>query len=229
VTGPEGRASQDRSWILILVAAVALTIFYYATRADVIGVSAGTRGWTPMTARSLPYWAHFVGAAFLLGVGPVLAARLALGVRAADLGLGLGNVRMGGGLLAVGGPLAVVAGAIAAATPVMSAVYPLDPGAARASFARYAPLEFLYYGAWEVLFRGVLLFGLRERVGAAGANALQTALSVLAHFGRPWNETVAAIPAGLLFGAVDLKVGSVWYVAVIHWMVGVSMEWFILR
>ena len=42
------------------------------------------------------------------------------------------------------------------------------------------------------------------------------------------NETLAAAPAGLIFGAVDLKVGSIWYVALLHWVVGVSMDWFIL-
>jgi membrane protease YdiL (CAAX protease family) len=51
---------------------------------------------------------------------------------------------------------------------------------------------------------------------------------VVAHFGRAFDETLAALPAGLLFGWVDLQVGSVWYIAVIHWVVGVSLDWFIL-
>jgi len=79
-----------------------------------------------------------------------------------------------------------------------------------------------------VLFRGVLLFGLRPRLGAGAANLVQTALSVTAHFGRAVNETFAAAPAGIVFGAIDLNVGSIWYVALLHWLVGVSMDWFIL-
>lgn len=229
MTAPWGRATADRSWLLILLSAVGLTAFYYVTRLDAIGVFSATRGWTTMARGALTAWEHFAASALLLGLMPALVARFALRVRPADLGLGLGKIKIGAGLLAVGVPIAVVAGALAAATPAMRAVYPLDPLAARASFAAYASLEFLYYGAWEVLFRGVLLFGLRSRLGDGTANALQTALSVLAHFGRPWSETVAAIPAGLLFGAADLKVGSIWYVAVIHWVVGVSMDWFLVH
>lgn len=74
----------------------------------------------------------------------------------------------------------------------------------------------------------MLLFGLKGRIGAGPANALQTALSVVAHFGRPLTETFAAVPAGLLFGWVGLRVRSIWYIAIIHWLVGVSLDWFIL-
>ena len=78
------------------------------------------------------------------------------------------------------------------------------------------------------MFRGVILFGLRKHVGGATANAIQTALSVLAHFGRPFEETLSAIPAGLVFGAIDLRVGSIWYVAIIHWVVGVALDWWVV-
>jgi membrane protease YdiL (CAAX protease family) len=141
----------------------------------------------------------------------------------------LGNVRAGLILVAAGTPLAILAGAIGAASPAMRAVYPLFPSAAGAGFAGYAAMQFLYFGAWEVLFRGVLLFGLRPKLGDTTANVLQTALSVTAHFGRAINETAAALPAGLVFGWVDLRVGSIWYVAILHWIVGVSMDWFLLH
>lgn len=113
----------------------------------------------------------------------------------------------------------------------MRAVYPLDAGvtAELRSFVPYALLQFLYYGAWEVLFRGVLLFGLVETMGGRAANLSQTALSVTAHFGRALGETLAALPAGFIFGLVTLRVRSIWYIAIIHWTVGVSQDWFILQ
>ena len=161
---------------------------------------------------------------------PVLAARRVTGLTLRDLGLGLGAWRVGLAWLAVGVPLAILAGRIAALAPAMRAVYPLDPTltADPRVFARYAALQFLYFGSWEVLFRGVLLFGLRAPFGAASSNVVQTALSVTAHFGRALNETLAAVPAGVVFGAIDLRVGSIWYVALLHWIVGVTMDWFIL-
>lgn len=228
VTPRTEEPAAERSWLLIVVAAVVLTAFYYLTRTDVIGVSSAGRSWTPMTRGPLSSWQHFAASAVLLGIVPVAAAR-AVGLRPRDLGLGFGHARAGLVLLAVGLPLAALAGWIGSAAPAMRAVYPLDSTAAKANFPAYAALQFLYFGAWEVLFRGVLLFGLRSRFGDRGALAVQTALSVTAHFGRALSETAAAIPAGLVFGLVDLKIGSIWYIAVIHWAVGVSQDYFIIR
>lgn len=225
-TAPPSRHSAE---LLILTATAALGSFYYLARADTIGVLSPTHGWVPMTASALASEWHFALSALLLGVVPLVLARRATGLSLAQLGLGLGNARAGLLLLAAGIPLAVTAGAIAAASPAMRVVYPLDPVRANAGFAAYATIQLLYFGAWELLFRGVLLFGLRPRLGGSAANVLQTALSVTAHFGRAINETAAALPAGLLFGLVDLRIGSIWYITIIHWTTGVSMDWFILH
>jgi membrane protease YdiL (CAAX protease family) len=214
---------------LVIAATCALLAFFYAGRADMIGVSSATRGWAAMTLRALPLAVHFVTAALLLAAVPVTIARVATGLSLKELGLGLGNVRAGLLLLIFGAPLAILAGAIGAASPAMREVYPLFPGVAHRGFVGYALLQFLYFGSWEVLFRGVLLFGLRRKLGDGTSNVLQTALSVTAHFGRAINETGAALPASFVFGWVDLKLGSIWYVAILHWLVGVSMDWFILH
>lgn len=216
----------DRSPVLLLVATAVLLVFQYAARADTLGVFSPLRGWAPMTAPPLPPVLHFGAAALLLGVVPVFAARR-LGIPLRELGLGIGRWRAGLLLLALGAPIAVLAGHVASGSAAMRAVYPLDPALAR-SFPSHAAAQFFYFGAWEVLFRGVLLFGLRARTGDAPANFIQTALSVTAHFGRAINETFAAFPAGLLFGWVDLRLRSIWYVAALHWLVGVSMDAFIL-
>jgi len=215
---------------LLIVATLALVAFYYLARADAVGVYSGPRGWFVLTAAPLAPPLHFAVAALLLAGIPVLAARRLTGLTLRDLGLGLGAWRVGLAWLAVGVPLAILAGRIAALAPAMRAVYPLDPTltADPRVFARYAALQFLYFGSWEVLFRGVLLFGLRAPFGAASSNVVQTALSVTAHFGRALNETLAAVPAGVVFGAIGLRVGSIWYVALLHWIVGVTMDWFIL-
>ena len=215
--------------LLVLAATCALLAFYYLGRADVIGVSSATRGWAAMTLRALPGAAYWAAAAVVLAVAPVVAARRLTGLSLSQLGLGLGNVRAGLILLAAGAPLAILAGALGAASPAMRAVYPLFPGAAHHGVAIYAVLQFLYFGAWEVLFRGVVLCGLRRDLGNGSANALQTALSVTAHFGRAINEAASALPAGLVFGWVDLKLGSIWYIAILHWLAGVSVDWFILH
>jgi membrane protease YdiL (CAAX protease family) len=218
-----------RPEILVLVATAALLTFYYVGRADTIGVFSGSRGWTAMTLTPLRSPLHYALSAVLLGAIPLLVALRLSGATLSQLGLGLGEWRRGLPLLAVGIPLAVFAGWIASREPAMRAVYPLDPSLARSNFPAYAALQMLYIGAWEMLFRGVLLFGLRGIWTEHGANAIQTSLSVVAHFGRAINETLSAFPAGFVFGWFSLRVGSIWYVAVVHWMVGISMEWFIIR
>lgn len=223
------RFTRHRTELLVLLSVAMLIAFYYLARADTIGVTQAGRSWSPMTAPALPAGLHFGASLVLLAVIPALAARHLTGLSFTQLGLGLGHVRAGLLVLAAGIPLAVAAGAIGAGSPALRAVYPLYPLRAEAGFVGYALTQLLYFAAWEVLFRGVLLFGLRPRLGGTTANSVQTALSVTAHFGRAINETAAAFPAGLLFGWIDLRLGSIWYVAIIHWVVGVSMDWFIVH
>jgi uncharacterized protein len=220
-----------RTELVLIIATGALGAFYYLTRADGVGAYTTARGWTLLSAPPVPAAAHFVLAALVLGMIPALAGRQLLRMSWRELGLGLGDRRAGLAILAVAVPLALVAGYVGSQAPAMRAVYPLDPSVTgtAADFVPYALTEFLYYGAWEVLFRGVLLFGLARSVGAPMAVTLTMTLSVLAHFGRPMNETFAAIPGGILFAMIALRTRSIWYVAIPHWLMAVSMEWMILH
>jgi membrane protease YdiL (CAAX protease family) len=219
-----------RASLVIVTAVVALMAMYYFARPDTIGVFSPLRGWRPMTPGSRPPLVHFAASAMLLGLVPVLVARWIGGFSLRELGLGFGNWRRGLVWVGIGVPLAIVAGKMGAGQAAMRAVYPLDPMLAPTlkAFLPYAASAFLYYGAWEVLFRGVLLFGLATRFGPTNANVTQSALACTAHFGRAINETFAALPGSMLFGIVTLTTRSIWYGALIHWTVGMSTEWFAL-
>lgn len=229
-TVPWSLRQEHRAVLVLVTAVLALTGLYYFARPDVIGVFSPLRGWRPMTPGIRSPVLHYVLSALLLAVLPVVVVRRFGHLTLRQLGLGLGTWRQGLAWLAVGLPLAALGGRLAAAQPAMRLVYPLDPSlsAAPGAFLPYAASAFLYYGAWEVLFRGVLLFGLATRFGPANANVTQSALAVTAHFGRALNETVSALPGSLLFGWVTLRTGSVWYAALIHWTLGMSMEWWIV-
>ncbi|HXF96018.1 MAG TPA: CPBP family intramembrane glutamic endopeptidase [Gemmatimonadales bacterium] len=234
-SGPPCRGARDRGAsapsFLVLLCTACLVGVYYALRADVIGVYSPSRGWVPMTYPPLDVARHCMAAVLVLGIAPVAAARLSTGFSLGELGLGLGRGREGARWLAVGLPLAVLAGWVGSHSAALRAVYPLDAGldADPGRFLPYALVQLGYFASWEVLFRGVLLFALRPRTGAGLANALQTALSVTAHFGRALDETGAALGAGVVFGWVAMRTGSVWYGAVIHWVVGVSQDWFVVN
>ena len=209
---------------------VALTLFYYGTRSDIIGVGSDKGGWSAMTGATLSPGAHYLVSGILLGLVPLVCVRVLSRLGWLEMGLGLGRVRRGLVWLGIGIPVAILAGWVSSGNPSLRAVYPIDraltplPGA----FAMHAMGQLIYYVGWELLFRGILLGSLTKRFGFANANLIQTALSAVAHFGRPFPETFAAIPAGLAFGGVARATGSIWYVVVIHWVVGMAQDWFII-
>jgi membrane protease YdiL (CAAX protease family) len=214
---------------LVTLAALSLTMFNYWMRADQIASRPAGGSWVSLGGAPLPASVHWLAAGLLLGALPLLGAKLG-GLRANDVGLGRGRSRAAVTWTAIGVPVAILAGRLAAADPAFQAVYPLDRNlsATPASFLPHAGFLFIYYAGWELLFRGVLLLGLRERLGDGPANALQTALSVTAHFARPFGETLSAIPAGLAFGAITLRTRTIWPVVMIHWAVGTAMDWFLV-
>ncbi len=166
----------------------------------------------------------------LLGIIP-FALATAFGLRHSDLGLGWGNARLGVAIVAIGTPLAVIGGYVGAQNPEIRQAYPLDPTVttAAAVFAIHALLYLLYYVGFDFFFRGFLLFGLLPRFGPRASNLFQAGLATLVHVGKPTAELIAAFPASLLFGYVTLRTGSIWYAVLGHWIVGVAMDWVILR
>lgn len=224
------RARRHEVEVILLTATTILLAFYYLARADAVGTRHPYGAWWPVSGPPLPTPLHYAISAVLLAVIPLAIARWGLGLSPRELGLGLGRWREGLAWLGVGLAVAVVAGRLGANSSAMRAVYPLAPGLRPGVrvFVPHALRGFLYFGAWEVFFRGFVLMGLRSRIGDGSANAVQTALSVLAHLGRPLTETLSALPAGLLFGWVDLRVRSVWYIALVHWTVGMAVDWFLV-
>ena len=69
--------------------------------------------------------------------------------------------------------------------------------------------------AWEFLYRGFLLFGLRERFGE-GSIFLQMIPFVILHFGKPEVETISTLLTGVLFGYVAYRGRSYWPAFIIH-------------
>jgi len=115
------------AWI-ILVAMIALTQFYYWTRADIIGVTTAGRTWVEMTRQPISMLGHNLAAGLILGLIPLLCARGLCGMGFRDLGLGIGRPKMGLIWLAVGIPVAILVSKLTSSQPEFRAVYPLDAG-----------------------------------------------------------------------------------------------------
>ncbi len=117
--------------------------------------------------------------------------------------------------------LALPAVALAARRPDFTEHYP-PIRSARWPAGRVA-LNALTWGAYlvayELFFRGLLLFGLAARLDPWSAIALTTLIYVLAHLHKPGRETAGTLPMGVVFAAVTLWSGSIWAAVLGHWVI----------
>src|SRR5262249_41895694 len=145
-----------------------------------------------------PVLIHFATSFLLLGLPALIAMRALLKRPLADFGLALGEVsawwRPALLTYLIFSLPSVVGGSGLAC---VGAEYPLAKAAA-SSFGvlgAYGLAYGVYYVAWEIHFRGFILFGLAKKLGPWPAIFCQTVPSVLIHFGKPPGETFAAIVA----------------------------------
>lgn len=108
--------------------------------------------------------------------------------------------------------------------------YPLVPLAGKniGWFFLWALIYLVYYIGWEFLFRGFMQIGLKPVLGAFYSICVQTVPSTIIHFGKPEGETVTAIFAGIIFGAVALRTRSIFWPLLAHFYTGMANDIFCL-
>jgi membrane protease YdiL (CAAX protease family) len=147
-----------------------------------------------------------------------------------EAGLSLGNWGRGLAVCAAGAPLAVLSGFIGSRNIELRRFYPYSKIACRTA-GRFLTFEaaylFLYYTAWEFLYRGILFFPLIPSIGLVPALAIQTIISTLHHAGHPQSEILASLAAGFIFGLVAYFTGSFVYPIFLHALTGISTDTFI--
>ncbi len=80
----------------------------------------------------------------------------------------------------------------------------------------------VYMFSWEFIFRGFMLFGLKDRFGSL-AILIQAIPFAIMHLGKPELETLSTIFGGAAFGYIDLESRSVLPSVVIHWAIYLMM------
>jgi membrane protease YdiL (CAAX protease family) len=80
--------------------------------------------------------------------------------------------------------------------------------------------------SWEFLFRGFLLFGLKEKLKESSI-LVQMIPFVLLHFGKPEIETISTILTGIYFGYVAYRGNSYWPAFIIHLFINISFIIFV--
>lgn len=213
------RVDQTRIWFLVFAMLVTQAGFWYmATPGPVI---LGFAIQDPIAAGSAVGWSLV----FLLLV-PALIYRLVVG-RLDTAGLRWGNVSFG--LAAVLG-LSVIAVPIIALSsndPGLAATYPwpgLWAGQGPINLVLWAATYFLYYLAFEAFYRGFVLNTAARYMSISSALWLQAILATLIHLGKPLPELLAAAPASLLFGVLAVRSRSILYPALLHLVIGLTLD-----
>lgn len=164
---------------------------------------------------------HPIGPAWLssflyYGVFPLLVIMVILRKNPLDFGLRWGNARMWGYYVLI---ICVIAGIILFASSFDNGLQNYYSTVGFNVFT-YALTQVLTLGAQEYLYRGYLIFGLKEKFGE-GAILLQMIPFVILHFGKVEIETISTIITGILFGWVVYRGKSFWPAFFIHLFINV--------
>jgi len=173
----------------------------------------------------------FLCSVVLLFLVPLILIKFVLKGKISDYGLKKGDFKFGMTSFIILLPIIALALLLPSSKmPQFKAEYPLYALAGK-TFSwvlLYEIMYGLYYIGFEFFFRGFMLFGLKDRLGEWNAILIQTIPSVLIHIGKPEGEIFASIFSGILFGAMVLKSKSIYYIFLLHWLIGVSLDLLIL-
>jgi len=111
------------------------------------------------------------------------------------------------------------------ATPEFSEKYPhlLSTRNNWADFFIYETGMLLYMLSWEFIWRGFMLFGLKEKFGYYSV-LIQMIPFVILHNGKPMPETFGAIAGGIALGILAYRTNSVFYCVITHMSVMFSID-----
>lgn len=166
---------------------------------------------------------------FLVGI-PLLWLRLHK-IDLNNLGVSFGDLRFG--LLTVLG-ISIVAIPIlffATQSHDLQLTYPWSgewAGKTLAKLFLWMALYSIYYLSYEFFYRGFILKAGEKFFTPQLCMYLQVLFSVMIHLGKPLPETLAAVPAGFLFGWLAIKTKSLIYPVLLHLIIGAATDSFSL-
>jgi len=173
----------------------------------------------------IEYLFWFVGDFFTYFVLAILIIKFILREKLGNYGLTFGDSKAGlkysSIFLIVMFPLVWIASSM----PDFTSKYPhlLSTRTNWEKFFIYESGMLLYMFGWEFIWRGFLLFGLKEKFGFY-AVFIQMIPFVILHNGKPALETFGAILGGLALGVLAYRTNSFYYCVITHMGVMFSID-----
>ncbi|MBN2070373.1 MAG: CPBP family intramembrane metalloprotease [Candidatus Krumholzibacteriota bacterium] len=164
-----------------------------------------------ISSRFLPTSPEIPGTLSYYVILPLLVIILILRKNPLDFGLRIGLWRIWLPHVAIACALAVLLAVTASRIPAFRGFY----GGTRGPAISRIALVMIDLLAVEFMFRGFILFGLKERFGG-GAVLVQMMPFALLHLHKPGLEAAGCVLSGIYFGYLAWRTGSLWPVYIIH-------------
>jgi uncharacterized protein len=163
-----------------------------------------------------PIGPPWVSSLIYFAVLPIITITVILRRNPLDFGLRLGNFKVWGFYVVVTLIVALPILYIASRSSVLTWYYIVP----QFDVVKYSLETTAYLFAWEFLFRGFLLFGLKGKFKESSI-LVQMVPFVLVHFGKPEIETISTILMGIYFGYVAYRGNSYWPAFIIHLFINI--------
>lgn len=224
--------------IIVVAASVFLIVSHYQGSAgylrNVVGSSLDAHPWNAVFGF---FWWFGTSFVFYL-LMPLIVSFATKGSFNERYGLQLGDWRAGLKITALFLGVMLPATWIASRMDSFKGIYPLAGNAAYTVslgggktelswmvFVTYEAGYFLYFVAWEFLFRGWMIHGIAPKWGTGKAILMTVIPFAVMHLGKAELETLGSIVAALALGILSVRTRSMLYGALIHGAVAIWMDW----
>ena len=212
-----------RLWFLLTAALLLQAAFWY--------VASPGPALMQFQPRNLATGVTIVAWSLVLLLGLPALLLVALGFDLRHIGLRVGDARFGLSAALAGAVIAIPLMYLGSFDKGLEATYPWAGawvGRNLGTILAWAGIYGLYYVAFEFFYRGFLQRVVADAWGAPQGIWVQTIAATMVHLGKPTTELIAALPASLLFGVLALRSRSILYSTIIHLVIGVSTDLFVL-
>lgn len=211
--------------VVLLSVAVLQTISWYITSRNFFRINFFPHYQNDPNVYLYEYLYWFVGDFVVYFIISILIIKFLFKENLRDYGIQLGDVKVGVTMSILFFIVMFPALWFFSATPEFSEKYPhlLSTRNNWKEFFIYESGMLLYMFSWEFIWRGFMLFGLKEKFGYYSV-LLQMIPFVILHNGKPMPETFGAIAGGIALGILAYRTSSVFYCVITHLSVMFSID-----
>jgi uncharacterized protein len=161
-------------------------------------------------------WNNWFSSLLYFAIFPILVGVLVLKRNPLDFGLRLGHIGIWGRYIIIFCIITALVLIASAFNSELQNYYRIK----NFNLIFYLLTSFASLFGSEFLFRGFLIFGLKEKFRETSI-LIQMIPFVIVHFGKPGLETYSTIATGILFGYIVYRGNSFWPAFIIHMFINV--------